>query len=169
MLHLQEQILLDQREILSLPIIGEQLHRLGNQMPRARYPPNASLSCQGAIHLLLAQSSWSGFSFPHKSTFFKLNVQASERGRRRRRTHARHRGHSNSSPSHVLRISEANLHTRYAQISFLCIVGIIATLLNGPPLMNVMIFYLCHSSPLLFDALQRRLEAHYCKFSYAVL
>lgn len=29
-------ILLDQHEILSLPIIGEQLHRLGNQMPRAR-------------------------------------------------------------------------------------------------------------------------------------
>ncbi|KAG0579788.1 hypothetical protein KC19_4G123400 [Ceratodon purpureus] len=29
-------ILWDQQEILSLPIIGEQLHRLGNQMPRAR-------------------------------------------------------------------------------------------------------------------------------------
>jgi len=29
-------IVLDQQQILSLPIVGEQLQRLGNQMPRAR-------------------------------------------------------------------------------------------------------------------------------------
>ena len=34
-------ILLDQQEVLTLPIIGEQLNRLGNQMPHVRYPPNS--------------------------------------------------------------------------------------------------------------------------------
>jgi 1-acyl-sn-glycerol-3-phosphate acyltransferase len=29
-------IVLDQQQIMSLPIVGEQLQRLGNQMPRAR-------------------------------------------------------------------------------------------------------------------------------------
>lgn len=60
---------------------------------------------------------------------FHWSAQATERGRRRRRTHARHRGNSNSSPSHVLLIPEANLHTRYDQkLTCQCIVVTIATL-----------------------------------------